>query len=525
MGIITGIIGESAFEKIRNRLYEIVVDELEQQSAITYDDDFLDATVYLERMVPFQLSEMPAVNISFVSGDADKETKNTADRTYGFNIDFYGASPTTSTERGDLRASMRVQRLMAVVDAILRDKRYITLQFQKPFIMNTRVESVKIGNPTDTKDAANVVLGRLVFNVRVPECVQDIEPRDLPGYSTQVLIDESSSGYVYSGDNVPPLDPTCAPVAVLVNDQLLADVDSGGTLSFQVVNTLGLEVGTWNYYTEQWVVPASGGLPVGVDLNGSSLTNTPAGQTKNMVITYADLSPVLITPTTDDANNFAGTIPNLTVYPIAYDRPKGTATTSFYQYDEADLLASGVYDDFTVGIKPILVDFWNLHASTPNAYGTTKRFTGKTGGYQSELDSLFYDINDVLTTELLAFPDDYVVDHKTKIGWPRDFYAINQKLDIQLPIINDAAFNFAGYTGDWRIACDSEATSIFNNESSILGVLKAIPFKYSINKWMTCTTTGASTYLAYTSAAGSAASNASVPFNSSSVLICRTHIF
>lgn len=280
MGIINKIIGESAFEKIRDRIYEIVSDELLQQAAITYDDDFLDATVYLERWVPFQHAEMPCVNITFAGGDIDgtnHETKNSSHREYRFNIDFYGHSPTTSSDRGDKRAAIRVQRLMAVVDAIMRDKRYTTLQFERPFIMNTKIESINIGNPQNTMDAANVVLGRLIFVVRVPEDVQDVEPRDLPGYTTNVLIGDSSSGYVFSGDNVPIIEPACDPVAVIVNDQTLATVDSGGTFSMQVVNTVGLPVGTWNYYTEQWIVPADVVDSYDLSINGTLFLANQSG--------------------------------------------------------------------------------------------------------------------------------------------------------------------------------------------------------------------------------------------------------
>jgi hypothetical protein len=53
-------------------------------------------------------------------------------------------------------------------------------------------------------------------------------------------------------------------------------------------------------------------------------------------------------------------------------------------------------------------DFFNLNYDNP--FGHIKRFSGTTGGYQSEIDNLYYDVDGVATTEALAFPDDWVID-------------------------------------------------------------------------------------------------------------------
>jgi VCBS repeat-containing protein len=59
-------------------------------------------------------------------------------------------------------------------------------------------------------------------------------------------------------------------------------------------------------------------------------------------------------------------------------------------------------------------DHFNLASNNP--FGNLKRFTGITGGYQSEIDSLYYDKDGVATTEALAFPDDWVIDWQTYNG-------------------------------------------------------------------------------------------------------------
>lgn len=253
MGVIDTPIGDSCFELIRDRIYTIIVDELEQQVAITYDESLMDATVYLERATPLNHAEFPAINIYYAGMVPLRETKNTAHRTYRYFIDFFGKAPTTDTERGDKRAAIKIERLMAVVDKILRDKRYITLGFEQPKIMSTRVQSMEVGKPIDSMQATDAVLARLEFEVDTPEDVVDIQPRSLPGFVTQVVFDDDN-GYIFSGSN-PPVSPDTIN-DIYVNNELIVKLDEGEDYNVQVVDeTTGIPVGTWDAYLEQWLIP------------------------------------------------------------------------------------------------------------------------------------------------------------------------------------------------------------------------------------------------------------------------------
>ena len=101
---------------------------------------------------------------------------------------------------------------------------------------------------------------------------------------------------------------------------------------------------------------------------------------------------------------------------IIYNRPALTGEQSDYGIgSDGRNFIDGVYNEQgdTEGIRAQRVDFYNLDGD--NALGNKKVFTGITGGYKDETDNLFYDVNGVLTTMELAWPDDYIINHDS--GW------------------------------------------------------------------------------------------------------------
>lgn len=299
MGRITEPIQPQAFEIIRDRIFEIIADELYQQAAINYDDE-LDANVYLERAVPVNQSECPAVNIYLTQGSYLDESKNTARGEYTYAVDIYTKASSVAGTRGDLIASERMGRIMGAIRAIIMDHNYITLQFARPFIENVRVEGFSIANPSETKDAANMILGRLLIKVRATQSVQNYPPTTLDGYDTQVQISESAQGYLYSGNNVTPAEPVCPGVSLLVNTVSFADVSSGATFNITVVDTNG-DNPVVSISGSTVTVAAAGGDDVTTTFNGVATgVDTPAGS--NISIAALNSTPALVgTLTTNTA--------------------------------------------------------------------------------------------------------------------------------------------------------------------------------------------------------------------------------
>lgn len=250
MSQIIDPISSQAFELVRNRIGEILADELAKQTRITYKPE-LDATVYIEKFIPFDKIQLPAVNVTLARGEYDNQTAIDSDGTYRYNIDCYHKAPTTSTDAGDSLAMFKLQTLIGVCRAILESSKYKTLGFAAPFIMNRHVENIQIATPAEKKDTTSVVMGRLSFVVRVPEDVDTITPELIAGYDTQVKLGLTDKGYIFSGDDIPV--PPITGGAVTVNAVAFGDVDPGDTINVPVKNTYGDEIGSLIGAT--WTIP------------------------------------------------------------------------------------------------------------------------------------------------------------------------------------------------------------------------------------------------------------------------------
>lgn len=199
MSQITLPIPTQAFELIRDRIGEILADELANQVDAFYKTE-LDAKVFVERFVPFDETDIPSVNVSLVRGDFDIQTTINTDGTYRYNIDCYHKAPTTDAKRGDTASMQKLQTLLGACRAILESTKYITLGFAAPFIEHRSSENFQIEPPVDAKDTANVVMGRMVFIVRAAENNDIVTPPLIKGYDTQVKLVLTDKGYEYTGD-------------------------------------------------------------------------------------------------------------------------------------------------------------------------------------------------------------------------------------------------------------------------------------------------------------------------------------
>lgn len=248
MGQIKGIIPPQFFEVIRNRIAEILIDELNCQVLLTYDTD-LDATVYVERFVPFDNTEMPAISVSFSAGDYNNQTVRDADGSYSYFIDIFTKAKTTDDDRGDKLAMLKLHKLLGVCRAIIQNPIYKTLGFEPPFIMSRQISNISIAQPKDG-DTLSVVMGRLILKIVAPEDVQLLTAKLIKGFDTQVKLALTDKGYIYSGDNIPI--PPVTDGKVTVNNDDFGTVAEGDTLNVPVVNTYDEELGS--LILKKWVI-------------------------------------------------------------------------------------------------------------------------------------------------------------------------------------------------------------------------------------------------------------------------------
>lgn len=248
MALINYELPTRAYELIRDRIALIIEDELVQQAAITYEDLFL-LPVYVQRSKPFDPSEVRMINVSVESGRFDNQTVIDSDGEYTFFVDVFGIGSYNGVDDGDKLASFEVQRLAGTIQAILSSPLYVTLGFDRPFIMRAKVTGFEPGT-IDRGESANISVCRVTFVVKSSQ--NEISQPAINSFvtSTQVLLYETELGYLYSGVGapLPPPDPSCEPVNIYDADgNLIGTTASGGTFIVsnaiaRLINTLSEEI-------------------------------------------------------------------------------------------------------------------------------------------------------------------------------------------------------------------------------------------------------------------------------------------
>lgn len=196
MAVITEILQPQFYELIRDRIVDVLFDELANQYTIGYDDDF-NVAVTGERFVAIGLPEVPIINVSLANGNFDNKHIGFSDGGYIFNIDVYANS---SEEEGDRLSTLHLHKLLGACRAILENPEYKTLGYAPGFIRRTNVQGFDIAEQR-SNDSRNNAMGRLVFNVSATEYSPFKEPELIGGMDTTVRISDSEVGYLYVMEN------------------------------------------------------------------------------------------------------------------------------------------------------------------------------------------------------------------------------------------------------------------------------------------------------------------------------------
>lgn len=199
MSLISTVIQPQAFEIVRDRVGRILADEIQNQFQITYDQE-LQVRVWIERFLQFDKTELPAICVGLVEGSYDGQDALQHNGTYRLYIDAYVNAKSGENNPGDVRAMVKLHRLLGLCRAIIMDPRYITLGFgvRPGFIMNRHFESIQIENPRQKEhDAGSSVMGRLVLSVKVPEITDTIQPVNIKDLFTTVKLADTENGFLW----------------------------------------------------------------------------------------------------------------------------------------------------------------------------------------------------------------------------------------------------------------------------------------------------------------------------------------
>lgn len=202
--IINAIIPEQNFEKILDRIGEILTVELDRQATFTYDA-VLEAVVHKDRAVAFGHTECPAVNVIYHSTEFSEQSLPSTQGVNLYHIDCIvdgesedGDGSDVNTMMGDILAKAKLNKLMGVIRAILEDPKYKTLGFQAPSIGNRHVVRMYFLKAIN-QDARNVRIGRIEFSVKAPEYPAElITPVPIGGNDTTVKLALTETGYIWT---------------------------------------------------------------------------------------------------------------------------------------------------------------------------------------------------------------------------------------------------------------------------------------------------------------------------------------
>ncbi len=186
-------IPDQNFKLISERVGLILTDELSLHDP--------DVDVFLERIVPIDKSEVPAINIMYSGSKYTANDRSNSDSSDVIFIDVYIKAVGTDVKRGDELASEALKVLLGKIRYILESPLYETLDFTPGLIRRSEVESINTFQPEKVGDGINGVTGRVNLRVDASETVALGAAKNAEGYTTNVKLEETDKGYQFIINN------------------------------------------------------------------------------------------------------------------------------------------------------------------------------------------------------------------------------------------------------------------------------------------------------------------------------------
>lgn len=196
MTLINGIIPSQGFELVRDRIGEILAEEMCGQFDLTGDED-LNVTVYIERSVRFDNTDMPCVNVYLQPSDYTSQYQGFSDGEYIFHIDVHTNGDSNEDGLGDAIAIVKCHKILGKCRAILENPVYKTLGFTSPFIHRRVITSIGMVKP-ESNDSYHHAMGKLIMMVKLTEDVALLETNLVGSYETSVKLSTTDKGYVFT---------------------------------------------------------------------------------------------------------------------------------------------------------------------------------------------------------------------------------------------------------------------------------------------------------------------------------------
>lgn len=195
MALINDTIPADYFQLIRDKIAAILLDELSNQFTLSGNKDFDLSQIWNERRRPFNLSELPAVNLSIgpLSYGAKFGLQRQPEVMYW--IDVYNSKLYTDDADADALSSDGAWSMLRAVQFILDHASYRTLELS-PYVMHTECVRITPGE-AEMSDGARCSILRLEFQVKTQSIIPANEPINWALSDSKVKIGTTELGYFY----------------------------------------------------------------------------------------------------------------------------------------------------------------------------------------------------------------------------------------------------------------------------------------------------------------------------------------
>jgi len=198
MAIITELIGKQGFEKVANRIAEILTIEIANQ--VTEQSFTETVEGFLERIEPFDKSEDVMFSVALREDNFDGYTQKDSQGGAMFFIDLFCSGYGEGDTPPSIVSANKMYRYAGLIRYILSSGKIPTLGFPpgliggkyiKKFMVDTDYSN--FGNHSNY-DGSYIRFCRFIFIVRIQENQQLWEGIPLHGNTTNITYEETSKG-------------------------------------------------------------------------------------------------------------------------------------------------------------------------------------------------------------------------------------------------------------------------------------------------------------------------------------------
>lgn len=191
--LITGIIPKQNFELIRDKIGAIIA--LEFAAQVRMNPELQPTTYWSERYIPFDTTDVPAINIVFPEGQFDRQDFKTVEGNYTYHIECWNKAKSTAVSQADKLSTVGLVRMLGICRAILENPQYIKLGLST--VGRVTVTGLGVGQ-SDAMDSTSATFGRLTVQVRTSESTQLLEGELFEGSDSVVTLELTDNGYQYT---------------------------------------------------------------------------------------------------------------------------------------------------------------------------------------------------------------------------------------------------------------------------------------------------------------------------------------